>query len=104
MSIEERMKVSLYVIVTPWGRLIAEMNESQESNSVFGAVMPELDGNYYKEIVVSGIREERKYILGVEGWLRYLTEEAIPQKRIKISEDFPFDPRTLKIIELKEVD
>jgi len=96
------MSITLYVIATPDNKLLAQMNESEEYNCIFGAVIPGVDGNYYSDIFVSGYGRKEEYTLGAEGWLKYLVEEAIPQGKIKVHEEFSFDPDTLRVVELQD--
>lgn len=98
--------MELYLLKDKDGFYLAEMENYSEKVPVFGTVNPKTDGNYYKSLVISSLkgRNEVQYTLGMEGWLDWFLNQAIPNKWVLLSEEFPFDPKTLKIVIFKEIE
>lgn len=101
--------MKLYAYKTKDGRYLAEMSECHEHRiPVFGAVNPLTDGNYYRELCISAIRNSvnrngHTLMLGATGWIKWLREEAIPNGYAAISEEYDFDPKEVKVVTFSEV-
>lgn len=87
---------------TPDGRYLAEMKPMVGECPIFGAVNPITDGNYFTRLEVSANWIPLQYTMGMEGWLNWFINDALPNKWVQIDEQFSFDPKTLKVVELVE--
>ena len=63
---------------------------------VLGAVDPARDGNYFKELVISGVLEKSGYVLGLKGWWQW----AIDSDTVAMSDEFGFNVADVEIREL----
>lgn len=95
--------LALYMYKTEDGRYLASMDTKDDAGTpMLGAVIPGEDGNYYNHLHIFVQKEKAKFKLGAEGWLEWVVTEGLPLGHIRIEEDFEFDPKTVKIVELKE--
>ncbi len=96
--------MELFLFKTPEDLYIAEMETCKGDLPTFGAVDPLYDGNYYKELNVGVTlkHDPKRYTCGMEGWLDWFINQALPNGWALISEEFPFDPKTLKIVKFIE--
>ena len=91
--------IKLYVLHDEkQNKLIAEMEVCNDIGQwTFGAVSPKTDCNHYKQIFISGIKEESGAIMGLDKWWEW----AVESDKILISEEFPFDPKDVNYPSLK---
>lgn len=79
-----------------------DLNNPPKDRWVLGLVRPEKDGNYYKELIVCGVKGGIDIFHGAEEVLSDIINEHLPKGSMVISEDFPFDPAKLKVVKLSE--
>jgi hypothetical protein len=98
--------MKLYLYKTNDGRYLADMEAHWSKIPVIGAVNPETDGNYFKELHVCAIKENPKrpgiFPIGMKEWWEWFTKEALPKGYYIISDEFEFDPKKVKIVEFVE--
>lgn len=82
-------------------QISTDLNNPPKDKFVIGVVDPELHGNYWNELLTGG-KLHGEFGSGMSQYLDYLVSDAIPNGIAVISEDFPFDPKNLTIVELIE--
>ncbi len=75
---------------------IMEPDISKPDITIIGSIDPVTDGNYYREIIVSGVRDSNNTVLGLSGWWNHV----VNSDHYEMSDEFGFNIDKVWIREL----
>ena len=94
------MKIKAYFLADGDDRLLCESAsyDPEEKRRVIGSFRPGIDGNYYKQVLVSFVGEgELQFTMGLASWWEWC-KSSIEIGTTLIDEEFAFDPDEIRVV------
>ena len=94
------LKIKAYFLADGDDRLLCESAsyDPEEKRRVIGSFRPGIDGNYYKQVLVSFVGEgELQFTMGLASWWEWC-KSSIEIGTTLIDEEFTFDPDEIRVV------